>query len=150
MSSLFLVPDSVPLLRFPFSESSQSPSRSGRFFSFGIFRAALLFICQGACVFPGRNSITLSQERSVVKTFFVFIKHFCRCIAGIKMILYCKIFCITCNEIYYTIQLFSCQHYFSKNCIFFQNISICTKKAHKMGFFYTCLSLSFLFNALIQ
>ena len=70
MSSLFLVPDSVPLLRFPFSESSQSPSRSGRFFSFGIFRAALLFICQGACVFPGRNSITLSQERSVVKTFF--------------------------------------------------------------------------------
>ena len=113
MSSLFLVPDSVPLLRFPFSESSQSPSRNGRFFSFGIFRAALLFICQGACVFPGRNSITLSQERSVVKTFFVFIKHFCRCTAGIKMILYCKIFCITCNEIYYTIQLFSCQHYFS-------------------------------------
>ena len=136
MSSLFLVPDSVPLLRFPFSESSQSPSRSGRFFSFGIFRAALLFICQGACVFPGRNSITLSQERSVVKTFLCFIKHFCRCIAGIKMILYCKIFCITCNEIYYTIQLFSCQHlFFKKLYIFSKTFPFAQKKPIKWAFF---------------
>lgn len=65
--------------------------------------------------------------------------------------LFClEIFCIACDEIYYTIQQFSCQQYFSKNCIFFQNISIRTKKAHKMGFFYTCLSLPYLFSTLIQ
>ena len=77
MSLLFLVPDSVPLLRFPFSEFSQSSPPSRGFFSFGIFRAALLFICQGARVFPGRNSITLPWTLSVVKTFFcVFLTFF--------------------------------------------------------------------------